>query len=129
MSQGDEFHRTPLKPEIIQAFVVDACGGDMEIVLQMVDFFLDSAARLMTEMESSLAGENLPAVQRAAHSLKSSSRMFSAEQLAHLCALAEISAKQKGGVDMAELLPQIEAELTWLAVELPATCRRMMGGE
>ncbi|MBI3957859.1 MAG: Hpt domain-containing protein [Chloroflexi bacterium] len=126
MSHTDTLHRPPLNTETIQAFVVDACGGDMEIVLQMVDFFLNSAAGLMAEMESSLAGGNLPVVRRAAHSLKSSSRMFSADTLANLCALAEINVEQDGGVDVAELLPQIQAELTWLVVELPATCRGMM---
>ena len=127
MSQRDDLQRPPLNTETIQTFVVDACGGDMEIVLEMVDFFLSSAAGLVAEMESSLAGENLSVVRRAAHSLKSSSRMFSAERLADLCALAETRAEQEGGVNVAELLPHMQAELTWLVIELPATCRGMMG--
>ncbi len=125
MSETDGLHRSLLNRETIQAFVVDACGGDLEIVLQMVDFFLNSAAGLVVEMESNLAVGNLPVVRRAAHSLKSSSRMFSAERLSHLCALVETSAEQNGGVAVAELLPHIQAELTWLAVALPATCRGM----
>jgi len=126
MSQDNELVHTPLNKEIIQAFVVDACGGDLEIVLQMVDFFLNSATGLVAEMEDNLAGGNLPVVRRAAHSLKSSSRMFSADRLSELCALAESSAQKEEGGDVTPLLPQIKAELEWLGVELPATCRGMI---
>ena len=50
--------RTPLNTEVIRAFVVDACGGDREIVLQMVDFFLNSAAGLVVEMKTGLATDD-----------------------------------------------------------------------
>lgn len=118
--------RLPLNSAVIQSFVVDACGGDVELVLGMVDFFLKSAAGLALEMEAGLAAQNWPDVRRAAHSLKSSSRMFSADTLTQLCLDTEKRAIDKEESGIAELLPQIQAELAWLVTELPAFCRAML---
>jgi HPt (histidine-containing phosphotransfer) domain-containing protein len=116
----------PLQAETIRSFVADACGGDREIVLQMVDFFLHSAQNLHGEMESGLAAEDFPATRRAAHSLKSSSRMFSAENLATLCAETERLAGQQQADAIALLLPRIRSELNWLTNELPTFCAEML---
>lgn len=121
---GDD--HIPLDADVIQTFVIDACGGDREIVLQMIQFFLNSASGLMVEMKSGLNGPDLTQVRLAAHSLKSSSRMFSAQTLADLCAEVEERADADKPEGIAALLPQIEAELAWLNDELPVVCRRML---
>jgi HPt (histidine-containing phosphotransfer) domain-containing protein len=69
-----------------------------------------------------LAAKDFATVRRAAHSLKSSSRMFSAETLSSLCAETEELATKREGDALALLLPPIRAELKWLASELPAFC-------
>jgi HPt (histidine-containing phosphotransfer) domain-containing protein len=120
--KSDEARHLPLQAETIRSFVVEACGGEREIVLQMVDFFLHSAENLHKEMESGLAAKDFATVRRAAHSLKSSSRMFSAETLSSLCAETEELATKREGDALALLLPPIRAELKWLASELPAFC-------
>jgi len=124
--KSDEAVHLPLQADTIRSFVVDACGGEREVVMQMVDFFLNSAENLHKEMKSGLAAEDFPATRRAAHSLKSSSRMFSAESLSSLCAEAEELAKQEKGDALALLLPRVRAELNWLTNELPDFCAGML---
>lgn len=121
-----EENHLPLQAETIRSFVVDACGGDREVVLQMVDFFLHSAQNLHGQIESGLAAEDFPAMRRAAHSLKSSSRMFSAENLATLCAETERLAENEQADAIALLLPRIRSELSWLTDELPIFCAEML---
>ncbi|HRJ41889.1 MAG: Hpt domain-containing protein [Caldilineaceae bacterium] len=116
----------PLNPEIIQTYVIDACGGDREIVLQMVDYFLESSAKMVGEMKVELAADNLPAVYRAAHSLKSSAKMFSAEALSNLCAQTEESALQKLRSEISLQLPELQRELERISVELPIVCRQIL---
>ena len=124
--KSDEDRHLPLQAETIRAFVVDACGGDKEIVMEMVDLFLQSAENLRSEIESGLSIGDFPTTRRAAHSLKSSSRMFSAESLATLCVTAEELAMRGQGDAIALLLPDIRAELTWLTAELPGFCAKML---
>lgn len=124
--KSKEARHIPLQAETIRKFVVDACGGDREIVLQMVDFFLHSAENLYKEMESGLAAADFPTARRAAHSLKTSSRMFSAESLAALCAEAEELAINEEGDAFARRLHLIRDELNWLADELPPFCAGML---
>lgn len=124
--KSDEAGHLPLQADTIRSFVVDACGGEREVVMQMVDFFLNSAENLHKEMENGLAAEDFLTTRRAAHSLKSSSRMFSADGLSTLCAEAEELAKQEKGDALALLLPRVRSELSWLANELPAFCAGML---
>lgn len=124
--KSDEAEHLPLQAETIRTFVVDACEGEREIVLQMVDLFLHSAENLYKEMESGLATNDFAAVRRAAHSLKSSSRMFSAESLSSLCVETEELAKKEERDALALRLPPIRAELNWLADELPAFCAGLL---
>jgi len=118
--------RPPLRAEVIVSYVIDACAGDSELVQQMVDFFLNSAANLHKEMETGLAEEDFSVVQRAAHSLKSSSRMFSAETLANLCTDTEGLAVAGERVEIARRLPLIQAEILWLEVALPPFCAELL---
>lgn len=115
-----------LDPAIVQAFVIDACGGDLDLVLQMVEFFVNSATKLVAEMRDGLAGGEMEQLRRAAHSLKSSSRMFSANHLSDLSAEVESRAKagQTDGVD--PLVGQVQEELERVAQALPAFCRGIL---
>lgn len=115
-----------LNPAIIQAYVIDACGGDVELVLQMVEFFLNSAAKLVAEMRGGLASGNMEELRRAAHSLKSSSRMFSADDLSGLSAQVEQRAKAAETAGIESLLGQIQQQLDELSQALPAFCRGML---
>jgi len=126
MKQADEANHTPLNRESIQTFVIDACGGEPDIALEMVDFFLQSATKLTAEIETHLAADNMPEARRAAHSLKSGSRMFGDDTLADLCWRAEKSADENDRDTVAELFPQIQTELAWLHDELPVTFRSML---
>lgn len=122
MMQTKTDQRQPLNADTIRAFVIEACGGDGEIVQQMVGFFLNSADKLVAEMRTGISETDFAVTRRAAHSLKSGSRMFSAERLSNLCYTAESMAVEERGADIRLLLPQIETELRVLKEELPAFC-------
>lgn len=126
MTQSEANHRQPLDAETIRAYVVEACGGDGEIVQQMVNFYLDSADGLLNEMHEGLVKEDYAVTRRAAHSLKSSSRMFSAETLADLCYTTELLAAEARAAEIPPMLPRIEAELRVLKRELPAFCAELV---
>ena len=126
MSQTDNTPHAPLNRESIRTFVIDACGGEPELVLEMVEFFLQSATKLTAEIETHLAANNMPEARRAAHSLKSGSRMFGDDTLADLCWRAEKSAEENDRGIVSELLPQIQVALAWLCNELPVTSRKML---
>lgn len=124
--KSNEDRHLPLQTETIQAYVVDAIGNDKEVFLQMVDLFLDSADNLHKEIVDGLATKDFSAARRSAHSLKSSSLMFSAESLSALCAEAEALAEKRQDAAIALLLPRIRVELDWLRLELPPFCAKML---
>lgn len=126
MKQRNETPHAPLNRANIQTFVIDACGGEPEIALEMVDFFLESANKLTAEIETQLAADNMPEARRAAHSLKSGSRMFGDETLADLCLRAEKSAEENDRATVSALLPQIQLAVAWLGDELPVIFREML---
>ncbi|MBX3051675.1 MAG: Hpt domain-containing protein [Caldilineaceae bacterium] len=129
MSSQQKDH-PPLDADTIRAYVVDACGGDGEIVSQMVIFFLGSTDDLIAQMKTGVEGNDFDSARRAAHSLKSSSRMFSAEALSILCAKAETVAEAVAETGKAEaflsLLPAIEREVEWLKACLPQFCAEIV---
>ncbi|MFZ1752770.1 MAG: Hpt domain-containing protein [Caldilineaceae bacterium] len=105
---------------------MDACGGDGEIVSQMVIFFLGSTDDLIAQMKTGVEGNDFDSARRAAHSLKSSSRMFSAEALSILCAEAETVAETGKAEAFLSLLPAIEREVEWLKAYLPQFCAEIV---
>jgi len=125
MKLNQEVH-SPLRAETIQGYIVDAVGDDKDMVLQMVDLFLESADNLYKEMESGLAAEDFVTVHRTAHSLKSSSRMFGTDSLTILCVEVEDLAGKKVGDTIRLLLPYVRAEVDWLGDELPAFCANLL---
>ena len=54
----------------------DVVGGDAELLLQVVDAFLQEAPQQMRALASAVAANDAPTVRRAAHTLKGSLRYF-----------------------------------------------------
>ncbi|HEX2066618.1 MAG TPA: Hpt domain-containing protein [Candidatus Thermoplasmatota archaeon] len=62
--------------------LLDDMGGDAEVVKELVQSYLEEAPRLLAEARVALAAGDAAALQRAVHTLKSTSATFGALQLA-----------------------------------------------
>ncbi len=70
-------------------------GGEEADLLELVDSFLEEGAQIVEALSASYRALDLPAVRRAAHSLKSNARDLGARQLADIC--ADIEARCAAG--------------------------------
>ncbi len=87
----------------------DLGGGDPAIVAELIEMFLADTPLQLAEMRQALLDGDAAIVQRAAHTLKSSSASLGAQALASLCGALELLARD-GQLDRAgEHLVQIEA--------------------
>lgn len=76
----------------LDTFTNDICGGDLDTIMDLVEVYLQSLDELTRQMSSALDAGDYPVLRRAAHSLKSSSRVFGAEALAKNCEQLEKAA-------------------------------------
>jgi HPt (histidine-containing phosphotransfer) domain-containing protein len=67
------------------ARLLDSLGGDVEFLKELVDAYLDSTPELFGTMRQAAATGDGPALQRAAHSLKTGSAGVGALALAAQC--------------------------------------------
>ncbi|MEA3143016.1 MAG: Hpt domain, partial [Thermoplasmata archaeon] len=58
--------------------LLDDMGGDAEVVKELVQSYLEEAPRLLAEARAALAAGDAATVQRAVHTLKSTSATFGA---------------------------------------------------
>jgi HPt (histidine-containing phosphotransfer) domain-containing protein len=72
-------------------------GGDDDpgLVLELVGMFLTDAPQRMSEIETSLARGDIATLERAAHTLKSSSANIGAARLSASCKAMEELARKK----------------------------------
>lgn len=85
------------------ARLLDSLGGDVEFLTELTEAYFASSPDLLAGMRQAIASGEAPALQRAAHSLKTGSASFGAlafaarckelEELAKTGALAEAEAK------------------------------------
>ncbi|RME94969.1 MAG: PAS domain S-box protein [Verrucomicrobia bacterium] len=85
---------------------------------QLTALFLRTVRDLMERLAQATAGNDLAAVQAAAHSLKGSSRHVGAVRLAGLAAGLETRAREGGGEDLNEWLRRIRVAVAELEREM-----------
>jgi HPt (histidine-containing phosphotransfer) domain-containing protein len=73
---------SPAVEEAVLRALLDDMGGDAEVVKELVQSYLDEAPRLLAEARAGLAKPDAAVVQRAIHTLKSTSATFGAMALA-----------------------------------------------
>ncbi len=78
--------------------------GNIEHVVRV---FLDSLDTRLGDLEAAVASKNAESVKRVAHTLKGSCSHFGAEDLAHLCMLAENKGKSGNVQNIRPLLEKI----------------------
>lgn len=92
-------------------------GGDDDpgLFLELIDLFLQDAPQRMQEIERGLAQDELPVLERAAHTLKSSSANIGAMTLSSLCRQMEEQARKHEKAGLAELYASSRS--LWTRVE------------
>ncbi len=121
----EAFDRCPIKPQaeeeageaevedtVINFQVLDELvtmlGNDIEFASGLIHDFLEDGEELLGNIRSALEGGNASELERAAHTLKSSSATFGAIEAAQLCKELEDHGKQ-GNVEKDNLQRRLEA--------------------
>ena len=113
MSLSPSPHRQPednsdpvLDPDAINRLlrVVD---GNQEVIVVLIDTFLEDAPGLIETMRQGTETQDVEAVRRAAHTLKSNSADFGAKKLSMLCRQLEDSAKSRNLSDASAIAAEI----------------------
>ncbi|MBI2293909.1 MAG: response regulator [Betaproteobacteria bacterium] len=84
--------------------------GAPNLVHKLVKLFISNSAKLVENMKQALSTADAPQLQRAAHTLKSSSAILGASRLAEYCKRLETSARNAALDGADELLSQIDRE-------------------
>ncbi len=84
-------------------------GDDPDFLAELIGTYVADAGCLLTAIRQALLVGDVPALRRAAHSLKSNSATFGATALAALCRELEEHAMSGGVNRAADLLAQVEA--------------------
>ena len=89
------------------------------MVVDLAETYLSDASRLAADLRQHATAQDCPLLNRAAHTLKGTSRQMGANRLADLCAELEAMAGSGAGSDAgSRLLDRIESELTRVETEL-----------
>ena len=84
--------------------------GAPSLVHNVVKLYVSNSAKLVETMKQALSAADAPQLQRAAHTLKSSSAILGASRLAEYCKRLETSARNAALDGADELLSQIDRE-------------------
>ena len=98
--------------------LLNLVGADKISFGELIDSFLDETPTLLTRIREALEYEDKELLQRAAHTLKSSSRDFGATQLSKLCQKLESESKHGKLAGVEELALQIKFEYELVAKAL-----------
>ena len=93
-------------------------GGDEKLFATLIDFFLEDAPALMTELGHAYDSGDLESVWRRAHGLKGLSSTFEAVTFMYLAAEVESLARTADLVPLAEAIPQLKTEFDRLVEHL-----------
>ncbi|MCY2996302.1 MAG: response regulator [Planctomycetota bacterium] len=86
---------TPAPPSRVDFVVaLEAVQGDRELLRELAGIFLDECPGLLTQIRQAAAARDGKLLQRAAHTLKGSVRLFGAPQAYDLCFALETLAKR-----------------------------------
>jgi HPt (histidine-containing phosphotransfer) domain-containing protein len=93
--------------------------GAPDLLERIVALYLHDVPKLVQSMREAIAAGDGIVLQRAAHTLKSSSATLGALQLAKLCNEMEVQARGKHLVDAGQWISRIECESARVCASLP----------
>jgi two-component system, sensor histidine kinase and response regulator len=103
-----------------RAVALERVGGDLELLQEIAQLFLEHSPELVDEMRAALANNDAKGLERAAHSLKGSVSNFGAEATHHAAMQLESIARRCDLPAAAEAFQKLERELNLLRPELAA---------
>lgn len=95
-------------------------GGEPAVMQELIDTFLDEAPRLVHQLEGSLQASDRRLLNRIAHSLKSTSATFGANDLSRLCRDLEKASEEQWPADAPSRVQAVVAEWGRVRAELQA---------
>ena len=116
-------HTAPREDEVLDAITLQGLrelGGedDPGLFAELIDLFLEDAPLRMEELRRGLDKRDMPLLERAAHTLKSSSANIGALSMSCICKRIETSVRSQRCEEVASLVeesrvlwPQVEAAL------------------
>ena len=102
---------------------LDAVGEDRVLLGKVVRGFLDQYPSLVTELKGALAASDLPIVQRAAHTIGGSLRMFDGARAVDLAGQLETVCQDGRSDQVGQAWLALERELDAIAPELSSFVR------
>ncbi|HYM34232.1 MAG TPA: response regulator, partial [Steroidobacteraceae bacterium] len=91
--------------------IEQSAEGDAEFAMELVNAFASSSSDALRQIETALVGNDLSAVQRAAHSLKGASASIGAMTTRMLAANLEMAAKENRASEVALLFEALRSEV------------------
>jgi len=111
---------TPLDPEALDHLRALQKGSERNILGKVVQSYLNTAPQLLQSMQKAVARNDVAALRRAAHTLKSSSASLGALVLAALCKDLEAMGRTNRLAEAAAVLPALLTEGEAVRVALAA---------
>jgi HPt (histidine-containing phosphotransfer) domain-containing protein len=102
------------------AGLLDSLGGDVDFLSELVEAYLDSSPGLFASMRQAIAAGDAPALQRAAHSLKTGSASFGALAFAAQCKELEDMGKMGALAEAEDKSGALEAAYAQVVAALQA---------
>ena len=106
-----EIYKVAVDLAVLASYEEIQLDGEPDLVVELIDLYLEDAPRRVAVMRDSLAAMNWLSVRREAHSLRGSSGNLGALQMALIC--DELEGRESG-----DLSPSVEALLSCLEEEL-----------
>jgi CheY-like chemotaxis protein len=94
--------------------------GAPDVLESVINLYLDDAPKLMERLKHAVAANDAPEIERAAHTLKSSSASLGALKVSELCKKLEMSARQHAAAESTQILTELEATYDGIQVALTA---------
>jgi CheY-like chemotaxis protein len=94
-----------------RALILEQTGGSSEVLREIVELFAVESKRLMNKMQIAIKNEDASGLQRAAHTLKGSVRVFGAERVASAALQLEKIGQSKNLDDAQDAWTQLDREL------------------
>ncbi len=106
----------------------DMRQGDSDLVLEVIELFLQETPDRLTALRDGLARSDFPLIARVAHTIRGSAGHVGAKALTALCARVEDKARQSTPFNSAFALSSIEEELERVREALVAESQRLRAG-
>lgn len=103
---------TRLDTSIIDELLSLCDDGDMGLLVELIDMFLDDAPSKIDAIIQGATGDDMEAVERAAHSLKGSSGNLGATELMDVAEQLQLASREGTTERVRELVPSLESNYT-----------------